>query len=72
VDVGHAVDSPVGMDHRGSPSAGFAKSEVTVGADYTVLYIPITSQAKRYSLKVTVPSTKMYGKQVYFLPPNAG
>jgi hypothetical protein len=72
LDVGHAVDTSVATDHMGSPAAGFAKGEVTVGASYTVLYIPIASQAKRYSLNVTVPSTKTYAKQVYFLPPNAG
>lgn len=71
VDVGHVVSSPIAMDHRGSPAVGFATGAVTVGASYTVTYIPIASQATRYSLKFTVPATKTYAKQLYFVPPNA-
>lgn len=72
VEVGHVVSSSIASDHRGSPAVGFAKGDVTVGASYTAVYIPIASQAKRYSLKVTVPPTKTYAKQIYFVPPKAG
>jgi hypothetical protein len=72
VTMSHVVTSPVGMEHRGSPSVGFATGEVTPGESYTLVYKPVASQPKRYSLKVTVPNTKTIGRQVYFVPPNAG
>lgn len=71
VDVGHVVSSPVAVEHRGSPAVGFATGAVTVDAAYTVVYIPVASQSKRYILKFTVPATEMYAKQIYFVPPNA-
>jgi hypothetical protein len=72
VTVGHVDTSPVAGDHRGGEAVGFAKGEVGVGQSYTVFYIPVASQPKRYSLKFTVPSSKTVARQVYFLPPNAG
>lgn len=68
VAVDHLASSRVASDHAGSPVMSYMGAKVQVGQEYTVEYIPVSTQPARYQKKVTVPSDEQFVKSEYWMP----